>query len=668
MHWWSRNNLRLVQTNIREIDGNLDVDRLIATLTDWSANVLMINAGGIVAFYPTRLKYHCRAQGQTKDLLGEVVEKAHRSGLKVIARFDFSKAQEAVFRERPEWFYRTRSGREVNYHGIVHTCVNGGYQQEYSLLILDEVISHYAVDGIFFNMFGYQEFDYSGNWYGMCCCDNCRTRFRGMYGLELPQSDDRSDPAYFAYKQFQEATTREMLDRISALVKGKRPDVAICTYHDHKVDIIRHESNTAIKRAHPVWAYSAAEHVKSTEDSWDDKLASNCCINAIDLPYRFTGVSNHEVAIRLYESLANGSGLDFCIVGTFEGYPDRENLPLVRDIFRYHAENEAYYGQFESVADLALIKPGNPFEKTSAEYLGFFKMLKEEHLQFDVIHQNRLQENRERLRKYKAVLIPDIALLAPADLDLLEQLRGEGVPLLATGESFSGNGENAAFRERVFWVRSVVAAEDTLSSYLATTEKTLFRRFPERDRIILEGWFGRMELVRREIGRLPWIAPSTFGPPERAFGHCESEYAGAAICEAGGALCAYLPWKPGELYYRYGYADHKHVVLDLLDYATKRDYILESNVPEQVELCLNRLDAHTYILHAVNMTGFNGVTYHAAVPVPKPSFTLRVAGFCREALELRSGRRVACESDGHSTTLRPERLDEFAAIVVRMRK
>ncbi len=150
MSWWKKNKMRLIQTNLRETDMNLDVEELFGTLVQYSANALLINAGGIVSFYPTKLAYQYRAPGQSQDLIKEVCAKAKKADLKVIVRFDFSKAQEQLFFERPEWFYRTYEGKEVNYHGIVHTCVNGGYQRDYSLKIIDEVISNYPVDGIFF--------------------------------------------------------------------------------------------------------------------------------------------------------------------------------------------------------------------------------------------------------------------------------------------------------------------------------------------------------------------------------------------------------------------------------------------------------------------------------------------------------------------------------------
>lgn len=57
------------------------------------------------------------------------------------------------------------------------------------------------------------------------------------------------------------------------------------------------------------------------EDSWPDKIVSNVSIHALAIRHRFTAVSPHETAIRLYQSLSSGSGLDFCIVGPCDGIP-----------------------------------------------------------------------------------------------------------------------------------------------------------------------------------------------------------------------------------------------------------------------------------------------------------------------------------------------------------
>jgi hypothetical protein len=139
--WWNRTPLRFIQTNLREIDVDMDQDIYIQSLLDVSANLVLINVGGIVANYPTSLDFHYRNPRLKGDLVGELVEKLHAKGMKVIGRFDFSKLNETLAFKKPEWLYVGTDGQYVNYNGQVHTCVNGGYQQEYGFKILKEAIS-----------------------------------------------------------------------------------------------------------------------------------------------------------------------------------------------------------------------------------------------------------------------------------------------------------------------------------------------------------------------------------------------------------------------------------------------------------------------------------------------------------------------------------------------
>ena len=39
MAWWRENNLRLVQINMRDIDGGMDVDKLIAELKEFCCKI-----------------------------------------------------------------------------------------------------------------------------------------------------------------------------------------------------------------------------------------------------------------------------------------------------------------------------------------------------------------------------------------------------------------------------------------------------------------------------------------------------------------------------------------------------------------------------------------------------------------------------------------------------
>ena len=479
------------------------------------------------------------------------------------------------------------------------------------------------------------------------------------------QSNDVNDPVYQKYKQFQDRTTREMLERIRKLVDSKRKKVAISTYHTHQVDIVRNESNTAINQPHPVWLYSASENVASIENSWDDKLISNCCINAIDLFYRFTGVSRHEVKIRLYESLASGSGLDFCIIGVFDGYPDRENFADVKQIYRFHKKYEHYYGNLQTAADIALIKPENLYSKQqSKEYLGIFKMLKERHVQFDVIMQSRLPAQLPK-HEYKAVIIPDITAFNEEELRTLAAAQSKGAILFATGQSLSADGANRRFFSDAFQASVESVEQNVRAAYAYTADKGVFKHFAARDWAIVDGVFALTRFEETVQKPLVYVEPATFGPPERASGHRLSAYAAAGIAthQDGSPRAVYLPWNVGELYYRYGYEDHKHILLDLLDFTLDETYVLKANAPQGVEIFFNRIAGGKYLLQMVNLTGFNGVTYAEPLPVRNIEVSLRSLKADGDVVDL-VGQRVSVNSDGHDMVITLEELGDYAAIVI----
>ena len=179
MSWWTQKRYRMIQNNLRDIDACMDVDRYVEYLKEFGANVCMVGCGGITAFHPTRLECQKTSPYLRDDFFGKLLARCHENQIRVIARFDFSKAHSQFLNTHPEWFSRTALGDPVLFHDTAATCVNGPYQQELSLEILKEVISQYPVDGVFFNMFGYQTYDYSGRYVGICQCESCKRRRGG---------------------------------------------------------------------------------------------------------------------------------------------------------------------------------------------------------------------------------------------------------------------------------------------------------------------------------------------------------------------------------------------------------------------------------------------------------------------------------------------------------
>lgn len=680
MSWWTRNNVRLIQTNLREIDADLDVDALIRKLRHLSANALLINAGGIYAFYPTRLKYHYRLPSLKRDLLGEVVERAKAEGIRVIGRFDFSKAHISIFEQHPEWFFRTRDGSEANYQGHIHTCVNGYYQQEYSLQILEEVIDNYPIDGLFWNMFGYMNAgSYDGNHHGFCHCECCRNKFSDMHGLELPQGTDQEDPVYRAYKQFQWQTVREMLKSIHDFVKRKNPELAIFNYSEYGTDFFRNESNKSmggrkLSNGRAQYSlqnrlYSASENVKWVMDTWDGALVSNASMNALGW-HRFAGISEQENLTRLYQNMASGSGLDYCILGVFENFPDRSNFASVKEVFEFHRDNERYFGRLGSLSEIALIKPSGAqqyLSGSSTEYEGLFKMLKEQHIVFDVISQHGLLAKASGMERYRLILIPDIREFAAEELQLLALLQSKGVHLLATGRSFSLDDTNREALLGLFGARVESFVTERFPSYLETAEKNVFRHFPDRDWIALGESFGLTQFDAAVEKVLPYIPPASYAPPEMAYGYDRSGYCGAGIDRRRGGSGIYVPWEAGTLYYLHGYEDHKHTLFDLIDYTLgSRWSFLQTNAPCCVEIFCNRLDDGSVLLQFLNLSGYNGQTYHTPLPLYDITVTLRTSARPVRAFSLK-GRQditVADSGSGGDAIVRLNRLDLYEAIVL----
>ena len=153
--WWMTEPIRWVQTNLRETDTALDPGRLVSQLVDFRANCLLIGMGGIVAHYPTKVEHHVVSPHLPpgRDMFGEVLGLAHKNGIRVIGRFDFSKASKPVFDAHPEWFFRTSAGEPVVYNELYSTCIAGGYYAGKAMEILAEALTRYDVDGLFFNMF-----------------------------------------------------------------------------------------------------------------------------------------------------------------------------------------------------------------------------------------------------------------------------------------------------------------------------------------------------------------------------------------------------------------------------------------------------------------------------------------------------------------------------------
>src|ERR671936_48551 len=110
--WWEAP-FRVLQTNLTVPDGARDGAAIAAEARDYGASVLLLNAGGIYAFYPTEVPYHRRSPALKGDLFGEAAHFCQEHGLRLVARFDLSGLHRDAYEAHPEWFYQTADGRPM---------------------------------------------------------------------------------------------------------------------------------------------------------------------------------------------------------------------------------------------------------------------------------------------------------------------------------------------------------------------------------------------------------------------------------------------------------------------------------------------------------------------------------------------------------------------------
>lgn len=673
MPWWKANNLRLIQTNLPAYEAGLNVDSLLADLKSLSANVLLINAGGIMAFYPTQLDFHYTNPYMQSDMLGDVIEKCHRQGIKVIVRFDFSRVHESIFNEHPDWCYISPSGERIINDDMYLISINAPYLQEKSIAIVEEVIDTYSIDGLFINMPGYHTANhYEGTYHGIDQNLHDQKRFSEFSGgLDLPLEEDPDDPVFRKYQEFKQFTVTDWLKNLHAMVKSKSDQIAICTYRTNYVDIIRHESQT---RDLPYWPYNSSDNVNSLVNSYPDHIASNASIQQISFQSRYNAIEPEEVAIRLYENIAQGSGLDISLMGDFRNYEDLRNLPVFKEIYGFHKKYEPYFGRYISVSEIAVIAPGYwPGGDAMREYRGVQLMLNEAHRPYDIIEDTQIATLKEKLQQYRVIILPEITELDSASIEMLNQLVDNGTSLIATNRTLY---RHPGILKDLFGVTPENTDFEGSGNYLAPSNYTIFKRLQGQSMLFWKFNLGLYDFSGADETYLPILSKGRPGPPEKIGGHEPTGYHALAIKQHSSAKAAILPINLGKLYYLHGYEQHKNILLDLIDYLyPEAGQQLRTNAHPRIETILKEYRRNIpqnygkdhvdgMILHLVNLTGFSGNTYFEPLPVFGLDFKIKTDFRPARVFSMVSEKPLEFIWKDSLVSFTVERLEQFDGIVM----
>ncbi len=621
----------MLQTNMRQTDmEDLDAKAFVRDVKDFGATVIMLNTGGIIASYDTKVEDHTKSAYLHGDSLEKLMRLCRENGLRVAARMDFSKVRRPVYEKHPGWAYRTAGGEIVDYNGDVHMCMCGGWQQEKAFEIIREAAETLPVDALFLNMGGFQTRDYSYNEYGLCHCENCRRMFREMFSLPIPEKADMEDPAYRKYRIFQNRVVSDHRRRIVRLVKGINPEIAI-----EGVDFLRIESNTEYRvRPLPYDPYSSASIIRGIRGTGagNGLPCSNPSVDFIGFFYRHVAVSPALQALRCWQNVANFGWMDYYIISRLDNHEDCSGFAEVKKAFAYVKEHAEEYRGIRTKADALLVRAGG--YAASPDGKGWVRALTENHILFDEAEIGLINETAD-LRKYRAVIVAGVPVVPASAAALLDDYAEGGGCLIVDGETGRYDEQGEERKGSAFAAPGITnivnRRHDMVSAMLHTEEgdREVFSSGPE-SRVT---YFGDDYVAADYAGDtrkyLRLIPPHPYGPPERCYYTEITDLPGMTVHPFGAGKGVYIPWRPGRLYHRDGYENTFLFMRDVLMNAAGLRSVEEEPFSRMVSVTAGEHPGNHLLIQLVNSTGHFGTSFFP--PVPVKGISLRLDCPCRPA-------------------------------------
>ncbi|MDQ3701871.1 MAG: beta-galactosidase trimerization domain-containing protein [Chloroflexota bacterium] len=637
VEWW-RQPFRVFQTNIREIDSGLDVQQNVKDILDFGCNVWLLNAGGIVSHYPSRLP-HQHPSPWLKDrpsgnLVGDAVEVAHANGLRLIARCDFSKLHRDQFERHPDWFYVSPTGERQLYNGLYSTCPSAPYYQEKSFEVFGELLDTFPIDGLFINWFLHPLRDYSGNRYGVCQCVSCQRKFADFSGgLPLPQQQSYAEPTYRVWQRFAEHVLSDLAGRLREFIKTRRPSA--CLLLKENPDVVDKEVNNAVDRPLPLWRYDTGDAVRTLAATYPDRPVSVRTVLFLDIPYRFSAEQPGLIGLELAQTLANNAVPYAYVLGHTRNQPDRKNFPIVRQMMRFHHQNERWYTGLRSLADILLIAPQQSeiafgdegLLAVQAAYRGAYRALVESHIPFDVLPDHKLTTAHEdgRLARYKAIILPNAAALSDAQVTAIDSFVEQGGGLVATLETATRSADGAPRASGEIALQSLGAArllalragpKELRGSYLRVTNRADLADLPDTDLVPVDRAFAYVEPRQGAVPSFTFVGPSVYGPPEKCWwdGTLETGHPGLLWRRYGQGQTAYLPWPVDALFYGHSLPECRSLIAHAVRSVAGSSQV-QTDLPPQVEITIHQhSETGATLLHLVNGSGHQDRSFFDATP------------------------------------------------------
>lgn len=451
---WFRRVTRWGQVNITEKDPQqYDIAWWRKYWKRTETQGVIINAGGIVAYYPTKIPFHKQAEYlKGTDLFGDLCRAAHEDGLAVFARMDSNRAHKEFYEQYPGWFAVDKNGQPYKAGELYLSCVNSPYYDKHIPSILTEIATKYKPEGFTDN-----------SWSGLtrdsiCYCNYCQKSFRENTGNEIPAEKNWSDIVYRQWIRWNYDRRLEIWDLNNKITKTAGG--ANCIWAGMNSGSIRGQSNyfrdykEICKRAEIIMLDDQA---RSNEGGfqhnaligkmihgmlgWDKLIPESMAM------YQSGGGANFRVASKvlpearmwMINGIAGGIQPWWHHVSAY--HEDRRMYKTAEPIMKWHKDNEQYLINRMPVANIGVVwsQQNTDFfgrdqagDLVEMPWRGMTNSLMRARIPFLPVHADHIERDASNFR---LLILPNIAAMSEAQVNAVKKFVEDGGSIIATGET-----------------------------------------------------------------------------------------------------------------------------------------------------------------------------------------------------------------------------------------
>jgi hypothetical protein len=633
---WYRTVTRWGQVNITEKDpGRYDISWWRGQWKRTETKGVIINAGGIVAYYPTKIPFHKQAEYLNGiDLFGDLCRAAHEDGLVVFARMDSNRAHKEFYDQYPGWFSVAKDGKPYKAGELYLSCINSPYYDNHIPSILTEIATLYKPEGFTDN-----------SWSGLtresiCYCNYCQKSFREKTGNELPASKNWNDNVYRQWIKWnydRRIQIWELNNRTTKAAGG-----ADCIWAGMNSGSIRTQGNffrdykEICKRADILMLDDQARSNDGGFQQnaqmgnlihgllgWDKLIPESMAMYQTGggVNFRLASKVKPEARMWMINGIAGGIQPWWHHVSAF--HEDKRAYTTAAPVMKWHKDNEQYLTNRLPVANVGVVWSqensdffgrDNAGELVELPWRGMTNALMRARVTYLPVHADHISRDAST---FKLIILPNIGAMSDAQVDAIKKYVDGGGSVLATGETSLydewGDKRNDFALADIFGAHSLEfikpeenkVAGNAYHTYLRIegSRHKVLEGFEETDIIPFGGWLQKLRVDPGSEVPLTFVPQFPVYPPETAWmREPKTDIPGMIIrsAPAGGKVV----FMPADI-------DRQYAVNNLPDHADIIRNIVKWLIGDQVLFTVEGtglVDVHLYqqkdslIMHVVNLT------------------------------------------------------------------